>query len=84
MQLAGSPAGIAYAGGIADNAANGYALGLRPFQIVEGWLSGPIQVSREFGKRPGTSLSGCLSPAPWFAWRLAGRPVWLQVMLDSF
>jgi hypothetical protein len=63
MQLAGSPAGIAYAGGIADNAANGYALGLRPFQIVEGWLSGPIQVSREFGKRSGTSLSGCLSPA---------------------
>jgi hypothetical protein len=53
MQLAGGRAGIAYAGGIADNAANGYALCLRPSWIVEGWLSGPIQVSRESGKRSG-------------------------------
>lgn len=52
-QSAGGRAGIAYAGGITDNAANGNALCLRPFWIVEGWLSGPIQVSREFGKRSG-------------------------------
>jgi hypothetical protein len=30
-----------------------YALCLRPFWIAEGWLSGPIQVSRESGKRSG-------------------------------
>ncbi len=49
VQVAGGRPGIAYVGWLADNSPGGYALRLRVFSISRGWLTGPIQVSRQFG-----------------------------------
>jgi photosystem II stability/assembly factor-like uncharacterized protein len=49
VQVIGGPPGVAYVGWLADNSPQGYALYLRPFSITRGWLSDPLQVSRQFG-----------------------------------
>src|SRR6266487_803965 len=41
--------GIAYVGWLSDSNPQGYALYLRAFSITRGWLSGPVQVSAQFG-----------------------------------
>jgi hypothetical protein len=66
VQVAGGRPGVAYVGWLADNSPGGYALYLRPFSIARGWLSGPVRVSREFGKRsvwPGDTFGISLEPA---------------------
>jgi hypothetical protein len=65
VQVAGGRAGLAYVGWLADSSPHGYALYLRPFSIRHGWLSGPIQVSREFGNRavwPGDTFGISVRP----------------------
>ena len=52
VQVAGGGRGVAYVGWLADNSARGYAQYLRVFSIRHGWATGPIQVSRQFGRRP--------------------------------
>ena len=49
MQVAGGGAGVAYVGWLSDSNPQGYAQYLRAFSIKSGWLSGPVQVSTEFG-----------------------------------
>jgi hypothetical protein len=49
VEVSGGPPGVAYVGWLADNSPSGYAEYLRPFSIVRGWLSGPVQVSSQFG-----------------------------------
>jgi len=52
VQVAGGRPGVAYVGWLADNSPRGYAQYLRVFSIRHGWVTGPIQVSRQFGRRP--------------------------------
>ena len=52
VQVAGGRPGVAYVGWLADNSPRGYAQYLRVFSIRHGWATGPIQVSRQFGRRP--------------------------------
>jgi hypothetical protein len=52
VQVAGGRPGVAYVGWLADNSARGYAQYLRVFSIRHGWETKPIQVSRQFGRRP--------------------------------
>jgi hypothetical protein len=52
VQVAGGRPGTAYVGWLADNSRHGYAQYLRAFSIRHGWTSGPIRVSRQFGRRP--------------------------------
>jgi hypothetical protein len=49
MEVVGGGAGIAYVGWLSTSNPLGYALYLRAFSITRGWLSGPVQVSTEFG-----------------------------------
>lgn len=49
VQVVGGPPGIAYVGWLSNSSPQGYGQFLRPFAIGRGWLSGPIQVSRQFG-----------------------------------
>jgi len=49
MQVAGGSSGIAYVGWLSSSNPQGYALYLRTFSTSRGWLSDPLQVSREFG-----------------------------------
>jgi hypothetical protein len=49
IQVTGGGMGIAYVAWLSDNNPQGYALYLRPFSVMHGWLSGPIQVSQAFG-----------------------------------
>ena len=51
VQVAGGRPGVAYVGWLADNSPHGYAQYLRPFSIRHGWMSGPVRVSRQFGRR---------------------------------
>jgi len=51
VEVAGGSAGVAYVGWLSDSSARGYAQYLRPFSIDKGWLSPPLQVSKQFGKR---------------------------------
>ena len=51
VQVAGGRPGVAYVGWLADNSKFGYAQYLRVFSIRHGWVTGPIQVSRRFGRR---------------------------------
>jgi hypothetical protein len=51
VQPAGGRPGVAYVGWLADNSPHGYAQYLRVFSIRHGWVTGPIQVSRQFGRR---------------------------------
>ena len=52
VQVAGGRPGVAYVGWLADNSPRGYAQYLRVFSIRHGWVTRPIQVSRQFGRRP--------------------------------
>ena len=48
-----------FVGRLSDNSPRGFAQYLRPFSVRKGWLSAPIRVSREFGKRniwPGDAI----------------------------
>jgi hypothetical protein len=59
MAVAGGQPGAAYVGWLSDNSPQGFAQYLRPFSVRKGWLSAPIRVSREFGKRdrwPGDTI----------------------------
>ncbi len=49
MEVAGGGAGIAYVGWLSNSNPLGYALYLRAFSVTRGWLSGPVQVSTQFG-----------------------------------
>ncbi len=65
VQVTGGQAGTAYVGWLADNSPRGYALYLRPFSITRGWLSGPLQVSRQFGNPsvwPGDTFGISMAP----------------------
>ena len=65
VQVVGGRAGVAYVGWLADSSSRGYALYLRPFSIARGWLSGPVRVSRQFGKRsvwPGDTFGISMEP----------------------
>jgi hypothetical protein len=50
VQSAGGSAGIDYVGWLSDSSPLGYALYLRVFAVGRGWLTGPVQVSSQFGK----------------------------------
>lgn len=59
MAVAGGKPGTAYVGWLSDNSPRGFAQYLRPFSVRKGWLSAPIRVSRDFGKRniwPGDTI----------------------------
>ncbi len=49
VQSAGEKPGMAYVGWLSNSSPRGYALYLREFSIKRGWLTPPIQVSRQFG-----------------------------------
>jgi len=49
VQVVGGPPGIAYVGWLSNSSPQGYAQFLRPYAVGRGWLSDPIQVSRQFG-----------------------------------
>jgi BNR/Asp-box repeat len=49
MEVAGGASGIAYVSWLSNSDPRGYALFLRSFSISRGWLSGPFQVSTQFG-----------------------------------
>lgn len=66
MAVTSGPAGIVYVGWLSDNSRRGFAQYLRPFSIRTGWLSRPIQVSRQFGNAnvwPGDTIGLSLLPA---------------------
>ncbi|HEV2372972.1 MAG TPA: sialidase family protein [Streptosporangiaceae bacterium] len=59
MAVVGGAPGDAYVGWLSDNSPAGFAQYLRPFSVRKGWLSAPIQVSRQFGDRrvwPGDTI----------------------------
>jgi hypothetical protein len=67
MEVTGGGTGIAYVSWLSDANPAGYALYLRTYSITKGWLSGPAQISADYGSSavwPGdtTGLS-TLSPA---------------------
>jgi hypothetical protein len=81
VQVTGGRAGTAYVGWLTDSPPRGYALYLRPFSIRKGWLSGPVRVSRRFGKRsvwPGDTFG--ISMAPPGHWRPRGG--WPRVIVS--
>jgi len=49
MEVAGGGSGIAYVSWLSYANAPGYALYVRTFSVTKGWLSGPFQVSTQFG-----------------------------------
>jgi hypothetical protein len=49
MEVVGGSAGIAYVGWLSNSNALGYAQYLRAFSVSRGWLTGPVQVSNQFG-----------------------------------
>ena len=49
VEVAGGPAGIAYAAWLTSSTPQGYSLFVRAYSIKSGWLSAPFQVSTEFG-----------------------------------
>jgi hypothetical protein len=49
MEVAGGGAGTAYVSWLSDSDPRGYAQYLRAFSVKTGWLSGPQQISTEFG-----------------------------------
>ncbi len=66
MEVTGGGSGIAYVSWLSDSNPAGYALYVRVFSIARGWLSGPAQISTDYGSSavwPGdtTGLSA-LSP----------------------
>jgi hypothetical protein len=66
MQVAGDASGTAYVSWLSSSDPRGYALYLRAFSTVHGWLSAPVRVSQEFGDTsvwPGDT-SGIATLAP--------------------
>ena len=64
VQAAGGPPGIAYVGWLSDSTPLGYAQYLRVFSLARGWLGGPGQVSRQYGRPaiwPGDTFGIALS-----------------------
>jgi hypothetical protein len=49
VQVVAGPPGIAYVGWLSASDPRGYAQYLRTFSTNQGWLSAPVQVSRDFG-----------------------------------
>jgi hypothetical protein len=49
MEVAGGGSGTAYVSWLSDSNRAGYALFLRAFSITRGWLSGPVQISTDYG-----------------------------------
>jgi hypothetical protein len=49
MEVTGGGNGIAYVSFLSDARSAGYALYLRTFSVTRGWLSGPAQISADFG-----------------------------------
>jgi hypothetical protein len=49
MEATGAGPGVAYVGWLSDSNPQGYAQYLRAFSVTRGWLSGPVQVSAQFG-----------------------------------
>ena len=49
MEVAGGGSGVAYISWLSYANAPGYALYVRTFSVAKGWLSGPFQVSTQFG-----------------------------------
>lgn len=49
MEVAGGGTGTAYVSWLSDSNPTGYALFLRAFSISRGWLSGPAQISTDYG-----------------------------------
>ena len=76
VQSAGGPPGIDYVGWLSDSSPRGYAQYLRVFGVGRGWLTGPAQVSRQFGNSsvwPGdtfgiATLPGAAPPALVLTW----------------
>lgn len=67
VQVIGGAPGIAYVGWLSNSSSQGYAQYLRPFSIARGWLSDPIQVSRQFGNSsiwPGDTFGLAKLPFP--------------------
>jgi hypothetical protein len=79
VQSAGGSPGIDYVGWLSDSSPHGYAQYLRVFAVGRGWLTGPVQVSRQFGKSsvwPGdtfgiVTLTGAETPALVLTWASA-------------
>jgi len=76
VQSAGGSPGIDYVGWLSDSSPQGYAQYLRVFAVGRGWMTGPVQVSRQFGKSsvwPGdtfgiAALPGAATPALVLTW----------------
>jgi BNR/Asp-box repeat len=49
MEVTGAGSGIAYVSWLSDSNPAGYALFLRTFSVSRGWLSGPAQISTDYG-----------------------------------
>jgi hypothetical protein len=49
MEVSGGGSGIAYVSWLSDSNPAGYALFLRTFSVTQGWLSGPRQISTDYG-----------------------------------
>jgi hypothetical protein len=47
--VSGGGSGIAYVSWLSDSNPAGYALFLRTFSVTQGWLSGPKQISTDYG-----------------------------------
>jgi hypothetical protein len=65
VEVAGGPAGVAYAGWQTSAPAQGYATYLRPFSVSHGWLGPPVRVSGPFGKKsiwPGDTFGIAVLP----------------------
>jgi hypothetical protein len=65
MAVTADAPGVAYVGWLSDNSPVGFAQHLRLFSIQAGWLTKPIQVSRQFGNRsiwPGDTIGVSLLP----------------------
>jgi len=50
VQAAGGQSGLAYVSWLSDSSPRGYAQYLRVYEVGHGWLSGPVQVSKQFGR----------------------------------
>jgi hypothetical protein len=49
MEVTGGGCGTAYVTSLSDSNPAGYALFLRAFSVTRGWLSGPAQISADYG-----------------------------------
>jgi len=49
LEVTGGGNGVAFVSWLSDSNPAGYALYLRTFSVTRGWLSGPTQISTDFG-----------------------------------